>query len=683
MSKNYKMSISIFMHFFFLSLTISFLPYLPDMDYMPRLLTASFLLIPSSILAYMIIKGWGFVLPKKLLLNACTISFLALVIIFYYSFQNSLIAADAMFDLLRFTVALLLLALLSLIFWNMPNKLKIVSESITIPFFIVLVIGLAQLNVLRIDAIKSNTEIHISYQLSSLLSNKNSFAEFILLSMPLSVYCCYSGRKFFKIVSFINILLSLMMLFFIRSFSVSVALSICLVSISLLIFAGKRKQIAFYFKLSTRRYAIYSALLLTLISASVIYSINVVDGFTKISLISKYLSGENLSESFNENSVFERMLLWKNSLLMIKENFWTGVGLSNWKILFPAYGYTGASYLVTDSVKFTRAHNDFLQVFSESGFLGFMAFVLILLSAIVYSVKKYLSSGETFWLVMLSGILGYFAVAMFGFPTEKVFLLVMFIIYLALVISNLPLSATSKKINIKRYSFILILIPVIISLYTINACAARIKEETNFSRILDLKEKGNWQSMYKQCNTIPVNYFPLDYTATPVAWYKATAAYMNGKNAEALELYKVALVQTPYHVQVNNDIGAVYLNNGNYTEAEKYFNKAIDINPKFPDALFNKAVAVFNRGNKYGAYKLFREVGYIHQPPKYNDYMLVVVNAVADSIFKIRNVDLSKPIVKEDIRSRSYIFQLEASTFKTNSDFITALEKEIILYNKQ
>lgn len=683
MSKKYTMSVSIFMHFFFLSLTLSFLPFLPDMDYMPRLFTASLLLVPSGILAYIITKAKTFILPKRLLLNVCTVSFLALVFIFFFSFKNSLIFADAMFDLLKLTVAFLLLVLMSLIFWELPNKLKILSESITVPLFIVLIVGLVQLNVLRLEAIKNNTEMQISYQLSSLLSNKNSLAEFILLSMPLSAYCCYAGSNFFKVVSFVNILLSVMMLFFIRSFSVSIALSICIICISFLVFKVKRKQIAAFFKLSIRRYTIFSALLLIIISVSVIYSINVADGFTKISLISKYLSGEEVLESFNENSVFERMLLWKNSLLMIKENFWTGIGLGNWKILFPAYGYTGANYLVTDSVKFTRAHNDFLQVFAETGFIGFAAFVLVLISAIVQSVKKYLSGGESFWLVMVSGILGYSIVAMFGFPTEKVFLVIMLITYLALITSNIPAGAASKKINVSRYALVLIVIPLALSFYSMKVCAARIKEEANFSQILALKEKGSWQRMYKQCKSVSIKYFPIDYTATPVAWYYATAAYMNGKNDEALASYKDALLQTPYHVQINNDIGAVYLNNGNYTEAEKYFNKALEINEKFPDALFNKAVAVFNKGNKYGAYKLFRQVGYIHQPPKYNDYMLVVVNAVADSIFKVRNIDLKKPVIKEDIRSKSYIFQIETAAFKVKADFITELDKEINLYEKQ
>lgn len=683
MSKNYRMSISFFMHFFFLSLTVSFLPFLPDMDYMPRMLTASLLLIPAGIFAYLIIKARKFIIPGRLVLNVFAISLFALVFVFYVSFKNSIIAIDAMFDLLKFTVALLLLVLLSFIFWELPDRLKIVSESITLPLFIVLVFGLVQLNVLRLDAIKNNTEINVSYQLSSLLSNKNSLAEFILLAMPLSFFGCFKCRKFFKVVSFINILLSFILLFFIKSFSVSVALALCIVFLLVLILIAKRKQICSYLKLSLMRYCIYSALVLALSSGIIIYGVNAADGFTKISLINKYLSGEMVSESFNENSVFERMLLWKNSLLMIKENFWTGVGLGNWKILFPAYGYTGASYLVTDSVKFTRAHNDFLQVFAETGFLGFMAFIIIIIGAIIYAVKKYLKTGEAFWLVMVSGIFGYGIVAMFGFPTEKIFLVIMLIIYLALVVSNLLAGTTSKKINISRYAYLLIAIPVLVSFYSINACAARIKEESNFSQVLALKEKGNWQRMYNQTKTVPIKYFPLDYTATPVAWYNATAAYMNGKSDEALALYKEALLQTPYHVQVNNDIGAVYLNKGNYSEAEEYFTKALEINPKFPDALFNKAVAVFNKGNRYGSYKLFRQVGYIHQPPKYNDYMLVVVNSVADSVFKARNIDLKKPVFKEDIRSKSYIFQIETSSFKARTDFMTELDKEIDLYEKQ
>jgi O-antigen ligase len=43
----------------------------------------------------------------------------------------------------------------------------------------------------------------------------------------------------------------------------------------------------------------------------------------------------------NNNSLFERLMLWRNSLLLAKEQPLTGIGTGNWKIFYSKYGIGG------------------------------------------------------------------------------------------------------------------------------------------------------------------------------------------------------------------------------------------------------------------------------------------------------------------------------------------------------
>ena len=62
-----------------------------------------------------------------------------------------------------------------------------------------------------------------------------------------------------------------------------------------------------------------------------------------------------------------RMRYWRVSWRIVKEYFWTGTGLGNYQV-----AYVNHQYLGDPDVK--MAHNDYLQLFCETGIFGFLAF---------------------------------------------------------------------------------------------------------------------------------------------------------------------------------------------------------------------------------------------------------------------------------------------------------------------
>jgi hypothetical protein len=78
------------------------------------------------------------------------------------------------------------------------------------------------------------------------------------------------------------------------------------------------------------------------------------------------LSASDLGDT---RSLNVRVTYWKVALLMIRDNFWAGVGLGNFGTVYPRYQYLGAGNV-------QAAHNDYLQIFCETGVFGILAFCL-------------------------------------------------------------------------------------------------------------------------------------------------------------------------------------------------------------------------------------------------------------------------------------------------------------------
>lgn len=67
-----------------------------------------------------------------------------------------------------------------------------------------------------------------------------------------------------------------------------------------------------------------------------------------------------------DESAVSRVNIWKDTLTMIKDHP-LGIGLGNYEQLMPVYNTRGPL-----GVRFTHAHNDFLEILAESGWPGFV-----------------------------------------------------------------------------------------------------------------------------------------------------------------------------------------------------------------------------------------------------------------------------------------------------------------------
>ncbi|MDD4939585.1 MAG: O-antigen ligase family protein [Candidatus Omnitrophica bacterium] len=75
-----------------------------------------------------------------------------------------------------------------------------------------------------------------------------------------------------------------------------------------------------------------------------------------------------------------RLYVWEGTFGMIKDNPVLGVGTGNFKVVYPLYRSAEERRVTPKLVTYTKAHNDFLQIWSETGTLGLICFLWILFS---------------------------------------------------------------------------------------------------------------------------------------------------------------------------------------------------------------------------------------------------------------------------------------------------------------
>jgi len=107
----------------------------------------------------------------------------------------------------------------------------------------------------------------------------------------------------------------------------------------------------------------------------------------------------------NARYITHRIELIKSAFTMIKENFWTGVGLNNF---IPNLVKVSNTFI--NAWELQPVHNIFLLVFSEIGIFGFVIFCIFVLSSLTlnnYTLLAVLTTGlsDHYWLTLQQNML--------------------------------------------------------------------------------------------------------------------------------------------------------------------------------------------------------------------------------------------------------------------------------------
>jgi O-antigen ligase len=419
------------------------------------------------------------------------------------------------------------------------------------------------------------------YAIQSVFGHKNLYASFQLLCLPFIFYFTQSKHFLTKGLAISVFVLTLLSIGLIQTKSVilGITLSVAIVIPLASVYVWEREK---------SKYKIVIALYVLLI---IVTSILI------------YLKQEKFTLLLNNDTLKERLLLWKNTFKMIQEYFPFGVGAGNWQIYFPKYGlqdFMQTNYLISDGyTTFQRPHSDFLWILSELGILGLAAylglFIYVFLKGINTLRNTQIYHQKIFLLVVLTAFIAYVFVAMVDFPLERnEHQLLVALIFCILLGSD----HNKNAIFSNKTRFVLPALACFISI-TIAYSLNRAIDEKHSKKMIQAHAQGNWNMIATEAGKINKKLYTIDNFSIPIAWYQGIAQYGMNNPERAKKYFEVAYQINPYQIHVLNNMAGMQEQAGNHKMAIKFYDELLAISPTQPDAILNKS-AVFYNQKKYG-----------------------------------------------------------------------------------
>lgn len=477
------------------------------------------------------------------------------------------------------------------------GSLLLFMKSSLVALFIIELIGLKEFAAI----LNQLEEDKILYLVNSTFEHKNLFATGLVMSLPFGfIVFRRSTERIWKGFAALVFGLAVVLILITQSRAAWLAMGggLFFVFCSLLLTKSKRKL------LLQTRYLLLGGLTLCL-SVGIAWFLSSKNDVANapVERIQALFTYENTKNEHTE-TIKERLLLWNNTLEMIKEQPVLGVGLGNWKIHFPKYQITGLRS-EQGEVFFQRPHNDYLWIASEMGMLGLLAYLLVLLSTLFYAIRtlkersKEENSNYAVVLAMTSGLVAFMLFSLVDFPKERpIHLLWSGLIIAFISASYYQLYATKKEEKKERpiVGKVAYVLPVIAFLGTFFV-GQRWQAERQLKIALNARSQQQYLTVLASLENVNTSIYELDPSSTPVDCYRGEAFYLQNRLPEALKAYQAAHKVHPYHLHTLNNLATTYFGLQDLPNARKYFEQVLNFAPHFPGANMNMAALAYNEKN--------------------------------------------------------------------------------------
>gem|GEM_PF-1960590 len=566
-----------------------------------RYFALSVVLLPAAIY---------FVIPDKKKESpyfAADKSFRCFILFFLFSLLSvawSVNPGDAFYEASKIFLLLVCFCYFIYAFRQSPDAITVFSVAVAIAVIIFTLILILTTAPLLMDAITGASTATGRIRLVSSFANKNFYAETIFLCLPFAIYGSLFFRKATRILCMVALFFITAPIIIIASISVWIATMafVATMVICMVRYNRKAQQQASYRTVFFTMAIMLAGLLVAVVSVSKVPALNYFfkPVISKIKTTEHYLrNGDRIfaDDPSNANSLFERILLARNSIQLFEEHPVTGCGLAGWKIFFPKFGITGTSYLNQGHLRFEHPHNDYLLVLSEEGIVGLLLWLGIFVFSFIniFRLMKESTERKTVFLLSLlcSGAIGFLTLSLSGYPKERLYSMVMLLLILAI-----PAAMSWKKTNIpKRYGRRVSVVVALLCIVTAYIQLKKLRGEIHMHKAITYQKQKNLVAMRNEVMKARSFFYPVDATSTPLNWYLGLTSYYAGDTAAAFNYYKQALDQNPYHVQVLNDLGTMYEKKGNTAMAIDLYKTTLMISPANANAVLNLTVAYYHAGD--------------------------------------------------------------------------------------
>ena len=627
------------------SLFIIILPFLYTEDTLDPVLTLRFFSF-SILVLILTLLSFKKKIDKTLLRHSIVLCFFSLISIFCIStlFLNN-VMSEAIYVTLKLALFLIFLININDIFKDdlCRNRLFLSISVFSIICSVLYLFQVTNLYFYHIDRSKWFFITDLT-KLAATMANKNLLSSALFLTIPFSFYNLYSSNKVVKIISLLSLIFIPIVFFFTTSKATLLALLILILSILVLKLLPKIFLRFFY----------YSIIFIFLISCFSIVYIRDSESSFSLRVKNHFIEYSNNEELFNDkkSSFGTRINLYRNTLDLIKTNPILGVGPGNWKIQHGKYSLYGT--LGEDGRKLVqRPHNDFLWIASESGIISGIIYLLIFIIAlknIHFKIYKKDDKKVLFNYSVFGVLLGYFLISLFDFPLERITHNILFIILLSYTISVSKKSQQNVSNRFHKTFWCISVLFICLSSYVANA---RHTGEIHLTKAKLYKGKNSWKPIIRNVdNAFIPNIYEIDRSGTPIHWYKGVANFSMNNLDESFDDFKIAYEYNPFHLHVLNNIGTLYELKGNSIKAKMYYERALDISPRFEEASVNLSAILFNEGEIQEALDVILRCNIEKDYLKYDKYLKTI------SLKMIKNYKEEKKINSKEKKQILYLENL-------------------------
>ena len=513
---------------------------------------------------------------------------LILIIIFPLTFLTAFVNNSASLLPLKFSdiiipFSILLQSALLFVMLGEDRFFKVVSYSVVIISTLFSIIGVCEVFLIKL------LQLPTVMPPGSLLGHRGFAAEFLLSAIPFFLIAneCIGKEK--KYVLLIAAIINVSFLLFTRSRAGLIIL--LFVALIYIIFTLIRKE-------KGNRFTVLKPILAVLISSFFISLIPVKVG-ERPDLKSTVESF--FDEEFKSNTL--RLNFWEASLQMIKEEPLTGKGLYKWSGYYPQYFgdyFNDKNLFLVHNI---HAHNDFLEIFAESGLAASLIFILIYFTIALILFQRSKRNEKYFPLLMTFLIT--FAFSFVSFPSYK------FASYfLAVVAGGVALISSTEKVdklvNIKLNYFKCVLLAFIILGGSISFI--KLRSEISYGQAIYLKERRQYQFMLQKLEKVSEIFYPLDASKQPVDYYRGIANSYLGRHSEALKNNLSAQELAPFNPVIMQNVAASYQAIGNLQSAIGHYEKVRKHFPNYISPQLNLLELYFESRQTENAKELFSEL---------------------------------------------------------------------------
>ena len=279
------------------------------------------------------------------------------------------------------------------------------------------------------------------------------------------------------------------------------------------------------------------------------------------------------------SSLAERCLLWDKTYLIADKHPLTGCGLGNWQIHFPDAGLEGLYRSDVWNVNFTKPHNEYLGMLSETGYLGLLLYIIFLVSLTVCAFfalcKTQNRKDFLFGTIVLSIFAGGCVNALFDFPNSRI----EHVIWMGILMANLLHIIRQDQQKALRKGWNVVFLSVALMLLAVGGF--RLKGDRNTFRMQQALKANEWKTVERYGHQALSMFYTIDPVGLPLNWYLGKAEKQMG-NPQAINSFRKAYHFAPYCKENLNDLGlAEYYTAHDLEKAELCLKEAIRISPNY------------------------------------------------------------------------------------------------------